>query len=114
MGIDIVRGSAYLIMLDETTVQNHMLWKLQENSNLTYIEEFNAFMLCDRTQPKRYREVAMYEPIGWTFTSSCKKVDGDLSEEPDKIKLAKLLKKCTDEGCLVKAHGWYDISYLSR
>jgi hypothetical protein len=61
-----------------------------------------------------YREVAMYEPIGWTFTSSCEKTDGDLAEETDKIKLAKFLKKCAEEGCLVKAHGWYDIRYLSR
>lgn len=114
MGLDIVCGAAYLIVLDETKVQKHMVWKLLEDNYMNYIEEFNAFILCDRTQTKRYREVAMYEPLGWTFTSSCEKVDGNLPEEADKIKLEAFLKKCTEEGCLVKTHGWYDISYLSR
>ena len=116
MGLDIVRGAAYLIMLDETKVQKHMLWKLLEDNEITmnFIEEFNAFILCDRTITKRYREVEMYEPIGWSFTSSCEKLaDNDLPET-DKLKLANFMKKCTDEGCLIKTHGWYDISYLSR
>lgn len=80
---------------------------------MSYIEEFNAFIVCDRTITKRYREVEMYEPIGWTFTSSCEKLadnaDNDLPET-DKLKLANFIKKCTD----VKTHGWYYISYLSR
>ena len=80
---------------------------------MSYIEEFNAFIVCDRTITKRYKEVEMYEPIGWTFTASCEKVadnaDTDLPEI-DKLKLEKFLKKCSD----VKTHGWYVISYLSK
>jgi hypothetical protein len=54
MGLDIVRGAAYLIMLDGTKVQQHILWKLLEDNDMNYIDEFNAFVLCDRTQIKRY------------------------------------------------------------
>jgi hypothetical protein len=114
MGLDIVRGAAYLTLLDETKIAKYMLWRLLEATNMTYIEELNAFMLCDRTQIKRYREIALYEPIGWTFSSSCNKLDVYFLEETDKTKLDTFLTKCREEGYLVKTHGWYEISYLSR
>ena len=61
----------------------------------------------------------MYEPIGWTFSASCVKLDDKIYgefPEKDKIKLENFLDRfgntfITAE--LVKTHGWYDKSYLS-
>lgn len=49
-----------------------MLWKMMQDMDMVFVEEFHAF-------------IEMYEPIGWTFSASCQKLDDKIfGELPEK------------------------------
>lgn len=120
MGIDIVRGRAYLLVMKKDILN----WHVDELSSfmaekIFFMKDFNAFMIDDITHPQRYNEVARYMPTDWYFTPKIepmKTVRPDLTDDRREV-MDKFMNYELEDGTIVKdlveKAGWYDIEYLS-
>ena len=113
MVLNVVRGTAYLVILDP---KNIPLRKVKEIFQLcpSYIETFNALVVHDSTTTQRYEDIDQYQHLGWVFQDDIKKINdqSQLILREDQHELLKSILHLCDN--FVVDHDWYEVEYLSK
>ena len=115
MGMVIVRGNAYVILMKDTLSHRdlHDILQRFRNDGVYYLAEFNAFVIYDLTHPrsnttKKYRYL---EPSIQPYDSP----RPDLPSERQLL-LADImnlrLRDGDHIGAMISKHGWHYIEYL--